>query len=734
MPPISTIFKEAFTSASLGVSTETTLLSFTGADGFVDGHRYAVFSMLEGNVSAATMYSRLRVGGIELSNFRTRYRPSLSAPNAGFRSHMGLYTFNAGDVITYTADRSEEFGSPSLTVWNAKVMFVDLDSPEITENADWYSAENFVDISNIAKNDWTNHRHISKAWTPDGTSDYLILACTKFTSQTTSSQRVRLSDSIDGVLPGTLVGARGFGATATTEHAWVTGYIMEAPAQVARTTHIEVSAGNGIEGADYSALVIIRLQAFETFSFKQTDHNVDNFPPSVSGSYPSVFEGVPYTPDSGGEAIFFNFNKWPQEASSDREGHSCRLQLPGSNTLYQTNVPSTSNRYRNRYDDGSDLSHLPESGSFYFGKATGMTPGALEQMSISLTAFDTSRRLRHLTTAILGTVPAPLEGTTSMFAQSLLSGLGGFEVDGSATATSTSSIQGDLGTLIQPKVASVVALGANSIRMTFDSPMRDDAALNNAANYDIPVVVGGQTVSVTAATPEAAPFPTYVDLATTEHTDNILYSASVENVVSEDNNLIDPNNDSATYTAIGDKPQLAAVETKSSKLLRLNFSEEMVLNSELTNPFNYTLTPITPGAAQLFFTEVVAPDGDNFPSWVELPVSEMTDGATYEVSVSDTGPTDRALNTMDPGANLVGITGLGTPPNISQVVAISTNRADVVFDEPMKDNASIREAARYTWDNGLATVDVLAVAGDTVQLVTSDQIEGELYTLTMNNP
>ena len=110
----------------------------------------------------------------------------------------------------------------------------------------------------------------------------------------------------------------------------------------------------------------------------------------------------------------------------------------------------------------------------------------------------------------------------------------------------------------------------------------------------------------------------------------------------------------------------------------------------------------------------------------------MTDGANYEVSVSTIAPTDLSFNTMDGAANTQPFVGVGEAPVIASVVGVSRNRADVVFSETMKDNADIREASRYTWDNGLQTLDVLDVAGDTVQLVTSDQTPGVLYTLTVD--
>lgn len=283
-----------------------------------------------------------------------------------------------------------------------------------------------------------------------------------------------------------------------------------------------------------------------------------------------------------------------------------------------------------------------------------------------------------------------------------------------------------------PEVVSAVAQDPNTVRVTFDSPMLNDADLNNPANYSIAAGAGAATVSVTAVTPEAVGNPTYVDLTTGEHTNGKTYTCEVNNVSDSGSTPINPAANSDDYTGIGGLPQLASVERVSSTRLRLHFNEELIKNAALLNPANYALTPITPGAAPLFFTTITPPDGDNFPAYVDIICSEMTDGASYEATVSTSGPTDRALNTIDPGAATVGFTGLGTPPAVANVIAISANRVDVVFDETMKDNADIRDPSNYAWDNGLSTLSVLDVVGDTVQLVTSDQTEGQLYTLTIS--
>lgn len=328
---------------------------------------------------------------------------------------------------------------------------------------------------------------------------------------------------------------------------------------------------------------------------------------------------------------------------------------------------------------------------------------------------------------------ALFSGFATLLGQSSLDGFGGLLIPGGANLTALSSLTGTLGDIIQPQVSSAVPSSSTVVRISFDKPMANNAALVEPANYGFTPGAGGAAVTAIAVTPEATTYPNYVDVQTSEHTKDISYTVQVSNVTDRFNNLIDPAGDSAVYTGQGVLPQLSSVEVRSSTLLRLHFDEDMTLDAALVNPSSYTVVPITPGAAPVFFTSVLTPEGDNFPNYVELPVSEMTDGATYEATVSTSGPVDRALNTVDPANNDAQFTGVGVPPTVSRVISIGGNRVDVVFNEPMLDNADIRTPAKYQWDNGLATLDVLDILVDTAQLVTSDQQEGVLYTLTIIN-
>jgi hypothetical protein len=176
--------------------------------------------------------------------------------------------------------------------------------------------------------------------------------------------------------------------------------------------------------------------------------------------------------------------------------------------------------------------------------------------------------------------------------------------------------------------------------------------------------------------------------------------------------------------------KIASVVAVSATKVRVTFDRRMKKDAALLAAYNYSVTPQTGGAASVTINSV-EPESATNPLWVDLITSEMTDGATYRGEVSTSGPTDTEGTPVDPNNNYVDYTGVGEAPTIHRVIPQSANRVDVQFNESMKSNDDILNPAKYTWDNGLSTLNVLEVDGDTVKLVTSEQVPGTLYTLTI---
>lgn len=181
-------------------------------------------------------------------------------------------------------------------------------------------------------------------------------------------------------------------------------------------------------------------------------------------------------------------------------------------------------------------------------------------------------------------------------------------------------------------------------------------------------------------------------------------------------------------------PKLVSAVVISPIRIRLTFDTLMKKDAALILPANYDITTTTPGAIAPTINSI-EPENVASPDFIELVTGEHTDAAAYEVTVvsgvGNSGPTDSEGTEVDTAADSDTYTGVGDFPDLKEVVSISENRADAVFDENMKDNPDIRNPAKYTWDNGLTTLSVLSIQDDTVQLVTSNQVPGLLYTLTV---
>ena len=177
---------------------------------------------------------------------------------------------------------------------------------------------------------------------------------------------------------------------------------------------------------------------------------------------------------------------------------------------------------------------------------------------------------------------------------------------------------------------------------------------------------------------------------------------------------------------------ISSVVPYSDTRIRITFDRPMKKNENLTDVFNYSVSPGVVDAAIVSFSEII-PESVSSPRYVDIVLdTEMTNGRPYDLEIATfDGPTDEDGNPFDSSTNTAVFIGKGTLPEILYVKAISQNRVDVVFTENMLDNSVIRDPLRYSFDKSLSVLSVAGLDGDTVQLVTSDQTPGELYTLTI---
>jgi hypothetical protein len=177
-------------------------------------------------------------------------------------------------------------------------------------------------------------------------------------------------------------------------------------------------------------------------------------------------------------------------------------------------------------------------------------------------------------------------------------------------------------------------------------------------------------------------------------------------------------------------PRIESIVALNSTTVRLTFDRPMLKNLTLSSVWNYSITPITPGAANVYVSEITPRNVAN-PTYVDIKISEMTGGATYNCAVNVVGPTDLEGVYVDAAYDDMDFIGVGDAPTIARCIAIGANRVDVVFSEKIKKNLYVMDSSNYSFDNGLVVLGVLNVDDNTVQLSTTDQAPGVLYTLTV---
>lgn len=272
-----------------------------------------------------------------------------------------------------------------------------------------------------------------------------------------------------------------------------------------------------------------------------------------------------------------------------------------------------------------------------------------------------------------------------------------------------------------PRVSGAAALQPKQVEVSFSEPMDQTGPFLDEANYDIDDAM----VSVESV----LPFGAYkARLIVTELADGKEYQVTVNTALQDvEGNTLDPTAVTATFIGTGSAPTLSSIQVISDTRVRVFFSEPMRDDPDLRATSNYVITSLT-GGVDMFVSRIEPESNEVNPTFVDLIVTEGTNAEDYEVTVS---------NVKDVAGNVIGtpnvdsFTATGTPPVIEALQAISINRVDVIFNEPIQVNAFALDPANYVWDNGLSTVEVIEVDGNRAKLVTTDQDPDTLYTLTV---
>lgn len=280
-----------------------------------------------------------------------------------------------------------------------------------------------------------------------------------------------------------------------------------------------------------------------------------------------------------------------------------------------------------------------------------------------------------------------------------------------------------------PSFASVVAIDKSTVRVTFDEPM-SLTTLVKPSNYTITSLTTGKMISVLGASAidSGTGFYSQVDLALgSKMTDGQDHELTCKGLTDAAGNL-QKTGDVGLFEGIADLPRMieATLEPANPKLLVLEF------DTSLESSFAVSLSSyriVSPATVPRVYVAGASISDDR--RRVTLRISESRTNTIYAVQASAM-VVDDAGNALEPTYSYQFITGVGEAPTLVRWQRVSRNRVDVYFSEPMLDGAEIRNPARYTFDNGLTTVSVLAVEGSIVKLATTDVLPGVLYTLTIS--
>lgn len=270
----------------------------------------------------------------------------------------------------------------------------------------------------------------------------------------------------------------------------------------------------------------------------------------------------------------------------------------------------------------------------------------------------------------------------------------------------------------QPQIISISNITNNSIRVEFSQPMND--SVGNPNNYSIRSRITGAFVGISASTPINA--TTVVLSLSTKMSNGGDHELNVRDVFDYVGNLCKI----SRFDFIGVADDISVVDVTYSSESGITITFDSKMNPDFLGLDSFSIVPSS-GFLSAHYTSVERISDFEY----RLPTTLLRDGETYTVTATST-VVDAYGNDVDVGANSGSIVGVGSPLSILRVDSVGQNRINVVFNRAVYDGPSSRDETLYTADGGLNIVSVVGVNGSEVQLVTSDQTEELIYTLTVD--
>ena len=277
----------------------------------------------------------------------------------------------------------------------------------------------------------------------------------------------------------------------------------------------------------------------------------------------------------------------------------------------------------------------------------------------------------------------------------------------------------------KPQVVYATVISATKIRVTFTQAMQVNLALTTPGNYTFDNGLTASSVIQTAGS------PTQVDVTTNSMTGDVAYTVSVSTSGPTDTsgNTVAVGANSARFVGFGGvKPQLTSAVALNSTTVRLTYTPvvpatTMASTAAITTAANYTFSGgITAVSVAVFQSNIM-----------DVTTTEMKQGGQYTVTVAPTGITDNLGRTLASAGNYAIFTGLGTAPQVSSASATGSTTVRVVFNEAMTNDAALLSLGNYTLSGGLTLSNVARINATTVDLTTSEMLQGVSYTVTVSS-
>lgn len=194
------------------------------------------------------------------------------------------------------------------------------------------------------------------------------------------------------------------------------------------------------------------------------------------------------------------------------------------------------------------------------------------------------------------------------------------------------------------------------------------------------------------------------------------------------------------YSHYGEPPVGFTVESISPSYLNLRvvFNKGAVRNSALTDPSTYTIITSIPSAAFSVGVVTVIPEPDvTYPTYVDLILTDCTNGADYTFKVSgndlleseDSTPSEPEF--MIANTTIIEYVGVSELPVVLSVIPLSLSSIKVIFSKYMMQNTDLYLAANYVWTGGVRTLKVDKDTNSSVVLTTTEMVASQIYDLTV---